>query len=108
MPQRKPTSSAASVRVSSQFPHPLRPYPPLIVNAALTGMVPRRDRVPHLPVTAAQIVQDAETCFRAGATIVHLHARQPDEEPEWRREAYGEVIPELRRRCPGIVICVST
>jgi len=33
-------------------PHPLRPYPPLIINAALTGMVPRRDRVPNVPVTA--------------------------------------------------------
>src|SRR2546421_11775417 len=104
MPQRKPTSSAASVRVSSQFPHPSRPYPPLIVNAALTGMVPRRDRVPHLPVTADQIVEDAETCFRAGARIGHLHARRADEEPEWRREAYGAVVAELRRRCTGIVI----
>jgi uncharacterized protein (DUF849 family) len=28
------------------------PQPPLIVNAALTGMVAQRDRSPHLPVTA--------------------------------------------------------
>ena len=47
-------------------------------------------------------------CFQAGATIVHLHARRPDEEPEWRRDAYGSVIAELRRRCPGLVLCVST
>jgi uncharacterized protein (DUF849 family) len=89
-------------------PHPLRPYPPLIVNAAITGMVPRRARVPHVPVTAEQIVADAEACFGAGATIVHLHARRGDEEPEWRREAYGPVVAELRRTCPGLVLCVST
>ena len=78
------------------------------MNAALTGIVPRRDRVPHLPVTPEQIVDDAEGCFRAGATIVHLHARRADEEPEWRREAYGVVVADIRRRCPGVVICVST
>jgi len=109
MSELKPTSSEASAGAErSQFPHPLRPYPPLIVNVALTGMVPRRARVPHLPVTAEQIIEDAETCFRAGARIVHLHARRADEEPEWRREAYGSVVAELRQRCAGIVICVTT
>jgi len=89
-------------------PHPLRPYTPLIINAALTGMVPRRDRVPHVPVTAEQIVADAQACFEAGATIVHVHARAADETPEWRRSAYEEFIPEIRRRCPGIVVCATT
>jgi uncharacterized protein (DUF849 family) len=92
----------------SYVPHPLRPYTPLIVNAAITGMVPRRARVPHVPVTAEQIVADAQDCFEAGATIVHVHARAADESPEWRREAYAEFIPEIRRRCPGIVVCATT
>jgi len=104
----KACSGMADRGAPSHLPHPLRPYPPLIVNAALTGMVGRRARVPHLPVTAEQIVEDAERCFRAGATIVHLHARRADEEPEWRREGYGPVVAEVRRRCPGVVICVST
>src|SRR5581483_2658818 len=85
-----------------------RPYPPLIINAAITGMVGRRARVPHLPVTSEQIVDDAERCYVAGASIVHLHARAADESPEWRRSAYAEFIPEIRRRCPGIVICATT
>lgn len=92
----------------SFVPHPLRPYTPLIINAALTGMVPRRDRVPHLPVTAEQIVADAQACFEAGATIVHVHARAADETPEWRRTAYESFIPEIRSRCPGIVVCATT
>jgi 3-keto-5-aminohexanoate cleavage enzyme len=71
-------------------------------------MVPRRERVPNVPVTAEQIVADARACFDAGATIVHLHARAADESPEWRREAYEAFIPEIRRLCPGLVICVTT
>jgi 3-keto-5-aminohexanoate cleavage enzyme len=89
-------------------PHPLRPYPPLIVNAALTGMIPRHDRVPHVPVTAEAIVEDAVACHAAGATIVHLHARDAREAPTWRREAYAEFVPEIRRRCPGLIVCVTT
>jgi 3-keto-5-aminohexanoate cleavage enzyme len=95
----------------SPFPfpaHPLTAYPPLIVNVALTGMVARRARVPHVPVTSEQIVADAERCFEAGATIFHLHARDADERPTWRREAYAETIVELRRRCPGAVVCATT
>jgi 3-keto-5-aminohexanoate cleavage enzyme len=89
-------------------PHPLRPYPPLIVNVALTGMIPRRAQVPHVPVTAEAIVEDAVACHMAGAAIVHLHARDAAEDPTWRREAYAEFVPEIRRHCPGLIVCVTT
>jgi uncharacterized protein (DUF849 family) len=97
--------------IDSPFPfpaHPRTPYQPLIINAALTGMVPQRDRVPHVPLTAEEIADDAERCFHAGATIVHLHARDSDGRPEWRRDAYAELIPEIRNRCPDIIVCVTT
>ena len=93
------------------FPFPAFPrtaYPPVIINAALTGMVPQRDRVPHVPITADEVADDAERCFKAGATIVHLHARDDRGRPDWRRDAYAEMIPEIRRRCPGIVVCATT
>ena len=96
---------------SQPFPfpaHPLTPYPPLIVNVALTGMVAHPDRVPHVPVDPESIAADAERCFSAGATIVHLHARDGGGRPDWRREAYAELIPEIRLRCPGVVVCATT
>jgi uncharacterized protein (DUF849 family) len=101
---------AAPVSVAA-FPypaHPRTPYAPLIINAALTGMIPTRARVPHVPLTAGEVVDDAARCFEAGARIVHLHARDAEERPEWRRSAYEEMIPEIRRRCPGVVVCVTT
>ena len=97
--------------VSSAFPypaHPRTPYAPLIVNAALTGMVAQRERVPNVPLTAGEIADDAERCFAAGATIVHLHARDDEARPDWRREAYAELIPDIRSRCPQIVVCATT
>ena len=98
----------APTRTRAHVPHPLRPYEPLIINAALTGMVPRRSQVPAVPVTATQIVESAVACVDAGAAILHLHARDADEAPEWRREAYEEFIPAIREACPDTVICVTT
>src|SRR2546422_11045521 len=89
-------------------PPPRRPYDPLIVNLAPTGMVPMPDRVPHVPVTPAQIVRDVSLCYDVGVTIVHLHARDADGKPTWRKEAYAEIIPALRERCPDLVVCVTT
>jgi 3-keto-5-aminohexanoate cleavage enzyme len=90
------------------MPPPLRPYEPLIVNAALTGIVPMPERVPHVPITAEAIVRDAVACADAGASIVHLHARDRDGQPEWRRSAYEAIIPAIRAERPDLVICVTT
>jgi 3-keto-5-aminohexanoate cleavage enzyme len=92
----------------AHVPHPLRPYEPLIVNAALTGMVPTRSKVPHVPVTPEQIVQDAVACVDAGAAILHLHARRADESAAWERAAYEAFIPAIREQRPEAVLCVST
>lgn len=82
--------------------------PPLIINAALTGMVGQRDRVPHLPVTPAQVIADASLCHELGATILHIHARDADGRPEWRPEVYAEIIRGIRERSPEAVIGVTT
>jgi len=84
------------------------PTEPLIINAALTGMVPRPERVPHVPVSPQEIVDDASRCLDAGAGIVHLHARDHAGDPDWRRETYERFLPEIRARRPDAVLCVST
>jgi 3-oxoadipate:acetyl-CoA acetyltransferase len=82
--------------------------PPLIINAALTGMVPMKDENPALPVTPEEIAEDAWGCVQAGAAIVHLHARDDDGRPTFRKEIYGEIISAVRSRCPSVIVCVST
>lgn len=84
------------------------PGGPLIINAALTGMVPMPDRVPHVPVTPEQIVEDAVRCHEAGASVLHLHARDDSGLPDWSHEAYEKFIPAIRKRCPDVVVCVTT
>lgn len=91
------------------FPsHPLTPYPPLIINAALTGGVIGRERAPRLPLTTDEIIQDAVRAADAGASIVHLHVRDGSGAPDWRRESYEPVIYGIRESRPEVIVCVTT
>lgn len=80
----------------------------LIINLAGTGMVPTKADNPHVPVTPDEIAADCGRCFDAGASILHLHARDADGRPTWLPDVYREVVVRVRRRCPGAILCVST
>jgi 3-keto-5-aminohexanoate cleavage enzyme len=86
----------------------LKKAKPVIINVAPTGMVPTTADNPNVPVTAEAIAGDCERCFRAGGSIFHLHARDPDESPTYRAEVYREIIRAVKARCPEVIVCVST
>lgn len=79
----------------------------IIVNLAPTGNVPSKAMSPHVPLTIAEIVADVEQCAKLGANMVHLHARQADGTPSYRKDIYARLIGEIRNRCPELIICVS-
>jgi len=79
-----------------------------IINFCPTGMVPTKKITPHVPVTVAEIVDDVHLAWEKGITIVHLHARQADEKPDWRPETYRDIFEGVRKYCPGLIICAST
>ena len=47
----------------------------LIITAALTGAEVTRAQQPNLPLTPEEIANEAYACYEAGASIVHIHAR---------------------------------
>jgi uncharacterized protein (DUF849 family) len=44
----------------------------LIVNFAPTGMIPAREMTPHVPASAAEVVQDVHRVPEVGITMVHM------------------------------------
>ncbi|MFZ5564166.1 MAG: 3-keto-5-aminohexanoate cleavage protein [Thermodesulfobacteriota bacterium] len=89
-------------------PYPLTQYPRLIINAALTGMVAKRKDSAHVPLSPEEIIEDAARCRDAGASIVHLHARDKEEKPAYEKRYYSEIIEGVRDRCPDLIVCAST
>ncbi|MHB0997836.1 MAG: beta-keto acid cleavage family enzyme [Armatimonadota bacterium] len=80
----------------------------LIINAAITGMIPTKETTPHVPITPDEIADDARRCRDAGASIVHLHARDEYGIPTYRKDIYEQILRKVREACPDIILCVST
>lgn len=79
----------------------------VIITAALTGVLANRQQCPHIPYTPKEIAEEAERAYNAGATVVHIHAREDDGAPSWRLEVFQEIAAEVRARCP-IILNFST
>src|SRR5712692_5369861 len=80
----------------------------LIINAAVTGMVPTKAENPHVPITPEEIAADVKRCYDAGASIVHVHARDESGRATYTKEIYCEIINRIREVCPDILISGST
>ncbi|MCC6582141.1 MAG: 3-keto-5-aminohexanoate cleavage protein, partial [Chitinophagales bacterium] len=63
----------------------------LILSAALTGAATNRSHCPAIPYTPKELGEEAKRAVDAGASIVHIHARENDGTPSWRTEVFEEI-----------------
>lgn len=81
--------------------------PPLIISVAVTGGIAGKEANPNLPETPEEQAQEAYRAYNAGASAVHIHARDPE-----KGYAYSSVNPahyldinrRIRELCPDIII----
>ncbi|WP_254763759.1 3-keto-5-aminohexanoate cleavage protein [Natrinema marinum] len=81
---------------------------PVIVTAALTGGVQGKETTPHLPETPEEIGKAAAKAEAAGASVVHVHARQPNGERTFATERFQEIDDAIRRYADDVIIQHST
>lgn len=74
----------------------------LIITAALTGAEVTREQQPNLPLTPDEIAEAAYECYLAGASIVHVHARDAEGNPTQDYEVYKEIKEKIEAKCPII------
>jgi len=89
------------------FEH-FRKWPPVIISCAITGGIHTKDANPNLPQSPEEQADATYEAYKAGASMVHIHARSPlskyYEGRSSTAEDYYKVNKLVRERCPDIII----
>jgi 3-keto-5-aminohexanoate cleavage enzyme len=110
-------SAPAPDHASLPEPRPLITPPPyviitppsadLILTAAIVGAETTRAQTRYLPITAQELADEAARCRDAGASVIHLHVRNPDGTPSQSRDLFAEAIGRIREKT-DVVVQTST
>ena len=84
--------------------------PPAMICVACNGGVQGKEIHPAIPETSDEIADSVYEAYKAGASMVHVHARNPKNYPlgATTAEQWFEVNSKIRERCPDIIINNTT
>ncbi len=75
-----------------------------LISCAVTGSIHTPSMTPHLPVTAEEIADDAIAAAKAGAAILHLHARDPETgRPSADPAHYMAFLPRIAAETDAVI-----
>ena len=81
---------------------------PVIVTAAITGAIHTPTMSPHLPFTIEDVARQAIDAAKAGAAVVHIHARNPENGlPTSDRGVFRRILERIKAESDA-VICITT
>ena len=77
---------------------------PVIITCAPTGGIHTPTMSEYLPVTPAEIVRAGIDAAEAGASIIHLHARDPETgKPDPRPETFRQFLPVIKQSSDAVI-----
>ena len=80
----------------------------IIITVAVTGSLNSREQNPHIPYTTEEIVEATVESWKAGASVVHLHVREPSTgKPIQDIDLFKKTIERIRKEC-DIIVNAST
>ncbi|HZS36657.1 MAG TPA: 3-keto-5-aminohexanoate cleavage protein [Polyangia bacterium] len=88
-----------ATRRAAQFGRPR----PCVITAAIVGAETTRAQNPHLPLSADELGEEAASCAAAGASVIHLHARDDEGRASQDTERFRAAVRAIRARCDVIV-----
>lgn len=81
----------------------------VIITCAITGNITTPEQHPGLPITPKQIADSALEAAKAGASVAHIHVRNPETgRPSMDISLYREVMDRIRQQNPEMVINLTT
>lgn len=80
-----------------------------IITIAPTGMWPKKENNPNIPMAPAEIAEDVYSCWKAGAAICHLHMRDDKGDGTMDKEKFRETIALIKqKKCDIIINCTTS
>jgi len=80
----------------------------LIITAAITGSRITREATPYIPLTPGEIAASAIECWEAGASIAHIHVRDPNTGLGTQDIGLFRQVVEPLRKSTNLVLCLTT
>jgi uncharacterized protein (DUF849 family) len=80
----------------------------VVITCAVTGAIHTPSMSPYLPITPDEIVKDALAAAEAGAAVLHLHARNPENgRPDQTPEAFARFLPRIKQQTNAVINITS-
>ena len=75
----------------------------VIITCAVTGSIHTPTMSPHLPISPDEIAEASIGAWEAGASIIHLHARNPDGSPTPDPAVFMEFLPRIKQATDAVI-----
>ena len=76
----------------------------VIISCAVTGAIHTPSMSDHLPITPEEITQAGVEAAEAGAAVIHLHARDPnDGRPTADPDVFMQFLPRIKQQCDAVL-----
>lgn len=80
----------------------------VIITAAVTGTI-TPSQSPYLPITPDEIAEEAYAACQEGASVIHIHARNPENgHPSPDIGIFSEIAEKIKKKCENVIICFTT
>ncbi|MBU5428108.1 3-keto-5-aminohexanoate cleavage protein [Tissierella pigra] len=79
----------------------------VILTVATTGAWPKKTDTPYVPLQPKEIADEVYECWKAGASVAHIHVRDDDDNASMSFEKFEETVKLVRERC-DIVLNLTT
>ena len=80
------------------------PAKKVIITCAVTGSIHTPTMTPHLPITPKQVADESIAAAKAGAAIIHLHARDPkDGRPTPDPKVFMQFLPAIKDATDAVI-----
>src|SRR4030065_2143478 len=71
-------------------------------------MIPMKKDTPYVPITPQDIAKETYEAYKLGVSVVHVHARDEQGKPTFKKEVYQRIFREIKKKCSDIIICATT